>query len=121
MTFDTNTKKIEINRGDRMTITLNNKLGNFKIGDKLKFSVVEKNHYENVVFQKYFTVTEESTSFNITLTREDTKIGEIISRDKTYWYEVEYNDDTTLIGKDNDGHKEFVLMPEAGDKKEVNN
>lgn len=120
MTFDTKTKKIEINRGNRMTIALNNKLGNFKVGDKIKFSVVEKNHYENVVLQKEFTVTEESASFNITLTRKDTKIGEIISKDKIYWYEVEYNGDTTLIGKDSDGHKEFVLMPEAGDKKEVN-
>ena len=120
MTFDEKTKTIKINRGDRGTIRLNNKLGNFKVGDKIKFSVVEKNHYENVVLQKIFTVTEESTSFNLTLTKEDTKIGEIISKDKTYYYEVEYNGDTTLLGKDDDGDKEFILRPEAGDKKEVN-
>ena len=120
MGFDEATKTIKVTRGDRKTIKLKNTIGNFKIGDKIKFSVVEKNHYENVVFQKIYTVTEESSVFYLTLTSQDTKIGKIISKDKTYWYEVEYNGDTTLIGKDDDGHKEFILRPEAADKKEVN-
>lgn len=120
MAYDKYTKTIKITRGDRITLELTNKIGNFKVGDKIKFSIVEKNHYENVVFQKIYTVTEESSVFYLTLTGQDTKIGEIISRDKTYWYEVEYNGDTTLIGKDDDGHKEFILRPEAADKEEVN-
>jgi len=116
MTFDKETKEIKINRGARGTIKLTNTLGSFKVGDKIKFSIVEKNHYENVVFQKEYNITEESDVFYLTLTKEDTKIGEIISKPKTYWYEVEYNGDITLIGHDDDGDKEFILLPEAGDK-----
>lgn len=116
MAYDKETKTIKINRGDRITIELKNIIGNFKVGDKIKFSIVEKNHYENVVFQKIYTVTEESSVFYLTLTSQDTKIGEIISKPKTYWYEVEYNGDITLIGHDDDGDKEFILLPEAGDK-----
>ena len=111
-------KSIEINRGDAGTIVLTNKSGNFNIDDILKFSVVEKKNYNNVVLQKTYRVTEESDKVNITLSSEDTKIGDIISKPITYWYEIEYNGNQTLIGYDDIGAKEFILYPEAPNKEE---
>lgn len=109
-------KTIEINRGDSGTITLTNKSGNFNVGDVLKFSIVEKKNYNNVLFQKEYTVETQSDTFDMPLTSEDTKIGNIISKPTTYWYEIEYNGNQTLIGYDENGAKEFILYPEAPEK-----
>jgi ribose 5-phosphate isomerase RpiB len=54
----------------------------------------------------------------IYLDRDDTKIGEVISKPKDYWYSVTLNDDTvpqTIIGYDDDGAKVFKLFPEGAD------
>ena len=110
---------IKINRSDRATIKLINSKGNFKVGDKLKFSIVENNNYNNVIFQKEYIVTEESNIAYITLTKEDTTIGDVISKQKVYNYEIKYNDDTTLLGYDDDRGKIFILYPNAGTKGSV--
>ncbi len=109
-------KSIEINRGDAGTIKLTNKNGNFNVGDTIKFSIVERKNYNIVMFQKKYVVEEESDTFYLTLTSEDTKIGDIISKPTTYWYEIEYNGNQTLIGYDDSGAKEFILYPEAPEK-----
>ncbi len=109
-------KNIEINRGDTGTIRLINKNGNFSIGDKLKISIVEKNNYQNVIFQKEFIVAQEGNEAYITLTSKDTRIGEIINKKQEYWYEIEYNGEQTLVGHDEDGAKKFILYPEASIK-----
>lgn len=111
-------KSIEINRGDAGTIILKNKSGNFEVGDTIKFSIVERKNYNNLVFQKEYTVSEESNVFNIFLESEDTRIGEIISKPVVYWYEIEYNGNQTLIGYDDKGAKELILYPEAPEKGE---
>ena len=116
MHFDEKTKEITVNRGDRGTIILNNTLGDFKVGDKIKFSVVEKGNYNNVVFQKRFVVTQDGPSFPLTFTKQDMTIGPIISKDVTYWYEIEYNGEHTLLGFDKKKGKKFILFPEAPDK-----
>jgi hypothetical protein len=54
----------------------------------------------------------------IFLGEEDTKIGEVISKPKDYWYEVELNPfdhPQTIIGYDEDGAKVFKLFPEGDD------
>lgn len=107
-------KNIEINRGDRGTIKIKRKSGSFSVGDKIKFSIVKKKDYKDLVFQKEYSVLEASDTFYITLTEEDTKIGNIISKPVTYWYEMEYNGNQTPIGYDDEGAKEFILYPEAG-------
>lgn len=109
-------KEIEINRGDRGTIKLVSSNGKFKVGDKLKFSIVDKKDYNNVIFQKEYTITEESTVAYITLSGEDTRIGEAISKRVEYNYEIEYNGDLTLFGYDDARGKKFILYPEAGTK-----
>ena len=62
----------------------------------------------------------EAESVTINLTKEDTKIAEIINKPVDYWYEIEMNPDTepqTIIGYDEDGEKIFRLYPEGSELK----
>lgn len=102
-------------RGDKGTIKLVNKNGTFKVGDKFKFSIVKKKDYSNVIFQKEFEVIEESTEFYLTFTNEEMRFGPIINDSVEYWYEIDMNDDTTLIGHEKNA-KRFILLPEAAKK-----
>ena len=64
-------------------------------------------------------VTETITNVEIVLSKEDTKIGSLISTPFDYWYEIELNPETepqTVIGYDDDGEKIFRLYPEGDDK-----
>ncbi len=90
----------------------------FKAGDVVRIKVFGKKDAENVVLQKDFPVTEDTTEVEIFLEKEDTKIGDVISKHKDYWYEIVLNDDTnpqTIIGYDDDGAKIFRLFPEGDD------
>ena len=90
----------------------------FKAGDVVHFKVYGKKDTENVVLHKKFPVTAETESVDIFLTEDDTKIGEVISKPKDYWYEVELNPEVnpqTIIGYDEDGAKVFKLFPEGDD------
>lgn len=90
----------------------------FQAGDVVRMKVYGKKDAENVVLQKDFPVTANTTSVDIVLTGEDTKIGEVISKPKDYWYEVELNplsNPQTIIGYDEDGAKVFKLFPEGND------
>lgn len=90
----------------------------FQPGDVLRIKVYGKKDAENVVLQKDFPVTEECEAVEIFLSEEDTKIGEVISKPKDYWYEVELNpgeNPQTIIGYDEDGAKVFKLFPEGAD------
>lgn len=91
----------------------------FKSGDIVRFNVHERNHPDRVVLDKRFEVGSETEVVVISLSREDTKIGNIINKPVDYWYEVELNPDTTpqtFIGYDNDGPKIFRLFPEGADE-----
>jgi hypothetical protein len=93
----------------------------FQAGDLVRIKVYGKKAAENVVLQKDFPVTEDTESVEILLTEEDTKIGDVISKPKDYWYEVELNPFTnpqTIIGYDEDGAKVFRLYPEGNDIEE---
>lgn len=112
-------------RGDVVffSVTAEDKEGNHKFqpGDILRFKVYGKKDAESVVLQKDFPVTEVTEKVDIYLTEQDTKIGEVISKPKDYWYEVELNPDTepqTIIGYDEDGAKVFKLFPEGDDAEE---
>lgn len=90
----------------------------FKSGDSVRFNVHERNHPERVVLVKDVLVDQDTTTITITLSRDDTKIGDIIRKPIDYWYEVELNPDTipqTFIGYDVDGPKIFRLFPEGAD------
>lgn len=116
-------KKIHLTRGDSGTIVITAQNNNgsdheFQIGDVIRLKVMEKKDVTNVVLTKDITVTEASTSIDMGLNSEETRIGEYINSPVTYWYEIELNPDTnstTIIGYDEDGAKELVLYPESGE------
>lgn len=89
----------------------------FQPGDVVRIKVYGKKDAESVYLQKDFPVTEITEKVEIFLSEEDTKIGEVISKPKDYWYEIELNPGTsqTIIGYDEDGAKVFKLFPEGAD------
>ena len=92
-------------------------LHQFQAGDVLRFKVTERKGCDQVVLSKDFLVESPTYKVDISLNREDTRIGEVISKPKDYWYEIELNPDTkpnTIIGYDEQGPKVFRLYPEGG-------
>jgi hypothetical protein len=124
------TKQIDLTRGDVATIRISTKNGDgtdyvFQAGDVIRFSVYKKKDCHCVELVKDTQVEEETTIVDISLRSEDTKIGDIISKDTDYWYEVVLNPDTlpqTIIGYEIDPEtnkpweKILKLLPEANDK-----
>lgn len=117
-------KTINITRGDIGVINITAKVSTtskyvFKVGDVVRFSVMQANKCEKILLSKDVEVNEEKTEVSIELVSADTKIGEIVNKPTTYWYEVVLNPDTepeTIIGYDKDGAKKFILYPEGGDE-----
>lgn len=122
--FDTFTKQIQINRGDSTTFKISAKDTSgtsyeFNTGEKVKLAITERKNEDNVVFEKTITVAEDGYYVYIPISSEESKIGEIINKPVTYWYEISVltlnNEIQTIIGYDDNGPKEFILNPEAGD------
>ena len=116
-------KSIYLTRGDHASFILvadnNGKAHTFSKGDLVRFTVCEKKACHCVALQKDFPIESETQGVEIVLTKEDTKIGNEISKPTDYWYEVELNPETTpktIIGYDNDGAKVLKLFPEGGEK-----
>jgi hypothetical protein len=104
--------------GFNVQATIKGEVYTFRAGDVVRLKVFGKKDCENVVLQKDVEVTEDTTQVEVFLTKEDTKIGEVISKPTDYWYEVELNPDTkpqTIVGYDEDGAKVFKLFPEGKD------
>lgn len=105
---------MHLNRGDQIIIRLTNTDSTFQPGDTLAFSIMRKGNAGDIVFQKFFTIDEATSTFDMILTSEETRIGNVIkSGNVPYWYEIEYNGTNTLVGYFTDGPKEFILYPEA--------
>lgn len=110
---------IKINRGDvlNLSLSLSNSDGTpytFKPGDTIVFSVYNKNKMsEDAVLLKQIVVDGEQSSVEIVCTKEDTKIGDLINKPVEYWYEIELNNEHTVIGYDEDGAKILMLFPEG--------
>lgn len=116
-------KKIHITRGDAATIKISAFNGDtkytFKPDDVVRLNVFKAKDCGCVELKKDVLITEDTEEVSISLTSEDTTIGEIINKPTKYWYEVTLNPDTieqTIIGYDLDGAKEFILYPEANEK-----
>ena len=116
-------KSIYLTRGDIAVIEVgasstNDEPYTFKVGDIVRFSVFEKGSYDQIVIKKDVSVEKESPTVDISLYKEDTKIGDLINKPKDYWYEIELNPETypqTIIGYDPRGPKIFRLYPEGND------
>lgn len=90
----------------------------FQPGDVVRIKVYGKKDAESVVLQKDFPVFEYTDLVEIYLASEDTKIGDVISKPKDYWYEIELNPFTepqTIVGYGEDGPALFKLFPEGAD------
>jgi lysophospholipase L1-like esterase len=116
---------IYVTRGDIVAFAVtaedNGKPYTFKAGDLVRIKIFGKKDAESVILQKDFPVVADTESVDIYLTKEDTKLGDVISKPKDYWYEVELNpltDPQTIIGYDEDGAKVFKLFPEGDDIEE---
>ncbi len=110
---------IKLNRGDVLNLNLTIQQEDdtdyvFQDGDIIYFSIYNKGKMsDEAILLKEITPTANTTSVNISLTNEDTKIGELINKPKEYWYEIELNDEQTVIGYDDNGPKLFILYPEG--------
>lgn len=122
--IDKETKEIKITRGDVGCIkvsALNDDGSNylFKESDVVRLKVFKRKNADDVELTKDVLVTEETEEVLIELTNKDTKIGDIINKPTSYWYEIELNPDIkpqTIIGYDDElGEKKFTLYPEGGD------
>lgn len=86
----------------------------FQDGDTIVFSVYNKGKMtEDAVLLKEITVSGSQSSIEINCTSEETKLGDLINKPVEYWYEIELNDEHTVIGYDDDGAKILMLFPEG--------
>lgn len=113
---------IYVTRGDEAFISVTASNGEethkFKAGDVLRIKVFAKKDCSDVVMQKDFPITKETESVELYLDKNDTKIGEVISKPRDLWYEIELNPLTnpqTIIGYDDEGARIFKLFPEGRD------
>lgn len=110
---------IKLNRGDTLNINLTIKKEDgtdylFEEGDNITFSLYNKGKLnENAVLLKEVQATPGTTSINIYCTNEETKIGELVNKPIDYWYEIELNNEYTILGYDDEGAKLLKLFPEG--------
>lgn len=116
----TEDNEIHVTRGDALGLEVRAKQGEgyhiFKAGDVVRIAIYEKKNAETVVLQKDFKVYGEMDSVPIFLAKEDTELGETISKPKDYWYNVTVNPDTfpdTIIGYWEEGAKLFRIYPKG--------
>ena len=115
--YDSFTKQLQINRGDSTTLKINAKDSageqyQFKVGEKytIYVSLINPENYE---FE-----AENGAAFIllfVALGIAALIIGNTINNLKLYSVLTLNNEIQTIIGYDDDGAKEFVLNPEAGD------
>lgn len=118
-------KTICLTRGDVANIVVSANLQDgqaytFQAGDVVRFRAFKKRDCSSVVIEKEVEVDTAAETVTISLSKEDTKIAEIINKPVDYWYEIEMNPDTepqTIIGYDEDGEKIFRLYPEGSELK----
>lgn len=116
-----NKKSIHITRGDIGTLVVKAKdqSGNdyeFAVNDVIRLGIFQKGDMTKLVKQIETNVSSATTSVSLSLTSEDTTLGDIINKPVNYWYEIQLNPDTnpqTIIGYDEEGAKLFILYPEG--------
>lgn len=111
-----NNNIIRFSRGDEVTFTFSatDESGSayqFQAGDVINFRIMPANGYnKELVLEKDFTINEATTSVEISLTPQETTIGEEINKPKDYWYEIALNEYNTIVGYDK-GPAILTLLP----------
>ena len=118
--FKIKDETIYLTRGDTATIELSVEDYTFKAGDIIEFRVYNKKGLNQLpLINKKIELKQEQDVINIELNSDDTKIGEITNKETEYWYEIELNNDKTIIGYDENGAKLLILYPEGAETDEV--
>ena len=109
-------KTIHLTRGDATNDI--NKLEvsvdgvSFAANDTLTLVVVKKKGYTSeIVFSKEQTITDAGDSVEFELTSNDTLTFPLENKKKEYWYDFVLNDDTTILGYDEENAKKFIVYP----------
>ena len=115
--LETKGTTIHCTRGDvgNITFNVNNEKYRFVKDDVVTLTVYERGNVDNAVLKKNVEITEETTSVIIELTASDTKIGHVINKPVTYWYDISINGHA-VICYDYNGPKEFILYPKGDGK-----
>ena len=71
---------------------------------------------KEIILEKEIEVSEKCEKVSIPLLEEDTSIIENINKPITYWYEIDLNNEQTVIGYDDDGPAEIIFYPAKGGK-----
>lgn len=97
----------------------------FQPEDKITFVVYEKKGYtKNELLRKNYTISSlgyviPTTTPELILTEEDTKVFDLTNKAKTYWYDLILNDTNTILGYDQDGAKKIIVYPEYEESGEI--
>lgn len=107
-------KTIRVSRGDGFSLNVSANGGEyeFQLNDVVRLRVYNKKGYEDEpLLDVSKTVTDETTSVTLNVTKEQNVFSGDINKPMTYWYEISLNEDTTIIGYDEDGAKLFIVYP----------
>ena len=125
---------VSLNRGDAGIIKIPRKVdGKYEvnIGDVLRLRVFPKKNCEKVELIKDYAVSSTSEYIELALSGSETRLGDVINKPTTYWYEIEQNPEwslsdgaagmypKTIVGYDEDGPKVFLLYPEGDDSSDL--
>lgn len=89
----------------------------FKTTDKITFVVYEKKGFTKREILKIEKTIQQlgyntaTTTPSLVLTSADTMKFPESNKQQTYWYSIILNDDTTIVGMDEDGAKKLVVYP----------
>lgn len=89
----------------------------FQTTDKITFICYEKKGYtKREIFKIEKTLAQlghvnPTTTPELVLTSTDTLKFPPSNKAQTYWYDIILNDDTTILGMDEDGAKKIIVYP----------
>lgn len=107
---------ILLTRGDKAVFDFSIDNYIFTRGDKVVFAVYDKKGLENPpLIKKEKIIEDDSKVIQFELNSLDTKIGKIVNKPTEYWYEIQLNEDQTVLGYDTNGPKLLILYPEGAD------
>lgn len=118
--IDKDKTTILITRGNKGTIKVKKKkklsgdIDKFKKGDTVIFTVKKSFDENNYIMRKTIQINEDSDYAIFEFSKEDTLIGDLISKPVKFQYDISLNGDNTILGYDDDtGAKILKIYPEG--------
>lgn len=107
---------IHLTRGDKAIIEFSIDNYTFQVDDVIRFAVYkEKKMSEEPIFEKTIINNSERNSIEIIINSKDTQLVNLLDKPLKCWYEIELNDEQTILGYDENGPKLFIIYPEGAD------